>query len=460
MSLNSNVNGRDVDTAFRVLDGDDRAATANPDALALAASARKQWRQARVSPEQVDFDALDRAVLRSVAEERLRTNERRQVTRVLFPGLGLAAALATIGLVMAAGFGGDTPADAGNPVATVVTQPQTIGVGTRLSSGERPMAATVSVATVNLEPASAVEVLTDEPLLTRVSVGAGSVRFEVAPRPVGGRFEVVAGGATVTVVGTGFRVSRLRDPVLGERVAVVVEHGIVLVRSPDGQTVRLTHGESVTVPANEVHPASLAVSQARAAEPVPEIAQPAPKVVAVEPVPAPAERAPMDVAQPMDAAEVAVHDTTAHPESAPRARALRTSPKPKKVAPPAPAAPPVIVVPQTSTQLKQPAVKAPTSEPVVGTIDMIVETSEDDRLATARLRDLVAGLGPATCSARVSGLRQWIAEQPGHGRLRIGQHALAYCYHALGRTADADRLFRRLGFKLKDILEPKPPAFR
>jgi hypothetical protein len=169
--------------------------------------------------------------------------------------------------------------------------------------------------------------------------------------------------------------------------------------------------------------------------------------------------APIAAVQPVEAAEVAV-DHDRHAEPAPRNRALRASPRSKKPAPAEPTIAPVVVVPGASDDTRRPDAKLPASETASGTVDMIVETSEDDRLATARLRELVAGLAPATCSSRVSGLRQWIAEQPGHGRLRIGQHALAYCYHALGRTADADRLFRRLGFKLKDILEPKPPAFR
>ncbi len=464
MNLSSDPKRRDIDAAFLVLDGGDAPAPPTPDALALATAARRQWQTARLAPPNIDFDALDRSVLRAVAEERLRTNERRQVTRVLFPGLGLAAALAAIGLVLASNFGEDTRPASGAEVASTVPLPQAIGVGTRLTSGDEPMAASVSVATLTLDPRSGVEVLVDDPLVTRVSLVSGAAHFAVAPRPPGGRFEIEAGQVTVTVVGTGFRVQRLSDSTLGQRVAVTVDHGIVEVRSPDGRTVRLTRGESVTVPAQREQPAAVVVSEANAAQPLG--LSPAPEPTRAEaPAVAVAESPVLVALKPPVADEVAVVAALMiqganHPPP-PRAKASRAvSPKAPSSTPAAQAAVSAIVLPEAMPGQRRPTVADQPSKSTDGAIEMIVETSEDDRLATADLRDLVAGLGPATCSARLTGLRQWIAEQPGHGRLRIGQHALAYCYHALGRTADADRLFRRLGFKLKDILEPKPPAFR
>ncbi len=72
---------------------------------------------------------------------------------------------------------------------------------------------------------------------TRIHLDRGSVHCEVEPRPNRPTFEVQAGDALVTVIGTGFDVTR------DALVAVSVDHGIVRVTTSN-ETLRLHAGES------------------------------------------------------------------------------------------------------------------------------------------------------------------------------------------------------------------------
>ena len=94
---------------------------------------------------------------------------------------------------------------------------------------------------------------------TRFALQAGQLDFQVMPQPKDAPFELETDEAVVRVVGTRFRVTRTLTPE-GPSTVVAVEHGIVEVRSlATGKVVRLTVGESITVPppTEPVHPEPL-----------------------------------------------------------------------------------------------------------------------------------------------------------------------------------------------------------
>lgn len=81
-----------------------------------------------------------------------------------------------------------------------------------------------------LEPATALEVIENQPAHITLDLGRGRERFEVVPRPAAQRsFRVRAGAVTVTVIGTIFTIERVAD-----RIGVVVERGTVRVDWANG----------------------------------------------------------------------------------------------------------------------------------------------------------------------------------------------------------------------------------
>lgn len=129
------------------------------------------------------------------------------------PVAAIAAIAATVAIVVAATRGGD----AADPVATT---PPSEGLA-RIVAGASPSSATFGDTHLTLDPDTAVIFDRDATAI----VERGATWFEVAPRGAKPPFIVVAGDATITVVGTRFRVAR-HD----ERVEVAVEHGMVRVR--------------------------------------------------------------------------------------------------------------------------------------------------------------------------------------------------------------------------------------
>ena len=110
---------------------------------------------------------------------------------------------------------------------------------------------------IELEPASAVVMRHDHPATV---LERGAAVFTVAPRGEHPPFVVVAGDATVRVIGTKFRVSRS-----DERIGVEVEHGIVEVQF-HGSVVRLRDHERWS----SEHPREAAPIQTAAATPAPD----------------------------------------------------------------------------------------------------------------------------------------------------------------------------------------------
>ncbi len=111
---------------------------------------------------------------------------------------------------------------------------------------------------VVLAPGSRLDALPSSDGVVRVRL-TGDARFDVTHRPAR-RFEVEAGGATVAVLGTRFRVGTSADG----RVAVVLERGSVRLSSADGDAVTLAPGETATATATAVtapEPADVIVAE-------------------------------------------------------------------------------------------------------------------------------------------------------------------------------------------------------
>ena len=446
----------DLRRAFDVLDGGPPGGV-SPKSMADARAAKAIWRSAKISPDTLDFERLDRAVLRAAAEERLRRDEASRIGRVLWPGLAFAGALAAAGALAVVVFGRDEVVTPGTtPISAAAGIVSELSPGQDFGAAGQAVTFRVSRATVAAEAGARGRVLEVSPEHTRVALDAGSAHFEVGRRAPGGEFVVVAGSVNVTVVGTAFRVERA-----GDVVTVSVSHGSVVVSQDGQERATLSDGERIVL---EPLPEALVQAQAEAElgnafEAIPAVphAVPVGEPAAAEAlVPSDAPRlqdfAPVEavaVARPVEVARTAAPARTGRP-----AAKVSAAPRPAPVAPTV-APPPV----ETAVAPVAPAaviavVDAPPPSPRSA---VALDITEDDRAATAALRELAGGLTPGACESRLQDIRAWIADHPGHGRVRTAQHALAYCYHALGRLADADRLFQRLGFKLKDVMDPRPP---
>lgn len=454
--------------------GDSRPGEARPgEVRSIDDAARAIWRRARVRPETIDFDRLDRSVLRAVADERLRRDEARRVRRVLWPGVAFAGALAAAGVLWVTVFEGDQTMvpSAAHATAAIATGAGELQPGDAFAAARSKQTLRVSQATMIAEVGASGRVLEASDVNTRIALDAGAARFEVGPRSERAVFTVEAGRVAISVIGTSFRVERI-----GESVDVSVLRGRVAIARDGAFLSTLTDGEHLLV-----DPPASAVSEGppRASEPRVRTA-PTPADVALL-----AAAAAESARSPAAAANVAVGDAaqggpghstaataptaTAASESVPPATTARAVEPPRAVRPARPSskdrlleaalpAPASAATVSPSAPIMPPAPKVPPAAvqaPPVAAVSL--DLSEDDRLATLALRALVSGLNDDACFERLSDIRAWIADNTDHGRVRTAQHALAYCYHALGRPADADRLFRHLGFKLKDILDPQPP---
>ncbi len=382
-------------------------------------AARKVWTRLRVDPVQHDFERIDRAILRAAAEERLKHSETSRLRGVFWPGLLLTGVLAAAGIALVVTQSVEPPAPAAEVTpAVAATAPElpSAPAGAVLGSTQ---VARVGRSIVRVDAGSAARVVEVSEAHTLVALDSGSARFEVGKRTAGAAYVVDAGRVTVTVVGTAFNVSRSTPGV----VRVAVEHGVVRV-ALDGRELRvLRAGESLDVPT---------------APPVPEV---------VEAPPAPAASEPPSVqVEVIPPTEVAVAPASPAPPAAPEATqepVARARPRSRAArAEPAPAASAATVAEPAPQIVVQPYV--PTEDPALAA-------------STESLRRVVAGLSPAACQVRAEELRSWVAANKSHPKRRVGQQALAYCFFHTGRKAEADRLFKHLGLRIKDILDPQPP---
>lgn len=124
--------------------------------------------------------------------------------------------------------------DLGRAVAAIALRPLVLDDGSRLSA----------------EPGTQLELVDNDARSFGLFLGQGRASFEVTP---GGprRWSIDCGVALVEVVGTAFQIERR-----GARVAVRVDHGVVVVRSErlPGRAQRLTAGEHLEVGAEERAP--------------------------------------------------------------------------------------------------------------------------------------------------------------------------------------------------------------
>jgi transmembrane sensor len=192
----------------------------------------------------------------------------------LWASAAVCAAAAVAIVVVARGRG--APGGAGSQVASAWD-------GAQLETAADALAVTlVDGSSLKVEPRSRVEVGSRTPSALKLVLARGRIACDVTHRE-GRSFVVAAGGVEVRVVGTRFTVAN-EAAEAGRRVEVRVERGVVEVRGPDGEIVRVEAGHSWS----QVTKTEALV--APAAEPEPEaeapVAAPAPRMHAARSKPA------------------------------------------------------------------------------------------------------------------------------------------------------------------------------
>lgn len=131
---------------------------------------------------------------------------------------GSIAAIAAVATIVLVERRGDTPVDreVAGPIGSDASDVRVVAPATASTT------ATFNDAHIEVAPASVVVMRHDRPT---TMLERGSAWFAVAPRVDRAPFVVIAGDATVRVLGTRFRVARSED-----RVVVEVDHGAVEVR--------------------------------------------------------------------------------------------------------------------------------------------------------------------------------------------------------------------------------------
>lgn len=166
--------------------------------------------------------------------DRLVEGGRRRRRRLVVRRALLLGATASTALVVAALLAQQPVAPAG-PAASGSAKPSVPPAPT--SAADRSLRLADGSTATPLGSGSEIAVLARSSARIELSLGRGSGRFEVAPRPERA-FSVRAGEVTVTVVGTAFTVERIAD-----RVGVAVERGTVRVAWATGFRL-LEKGES------------------------------------------------------------------------------------------------------------------------------------------------------------------------------------------------------------------------
>ncbi|HEX5656256.1 MAG TPA: FecR domain-containing protein [Polyangiales bacterium] len=138
-----------------------------------------------------------------------------------------------------------------------------------------------SVAT-RLSPETELAVASDRSDAVELELKRGRGHFEVTKNPQR-RYRVRSGAVTVEVLGTAFDVTKLD----GDASEVQVNHGLVRVRWPDGETLLHAGEHGVYPPKLEPKQPEPVVAEPVAAEPEPPAVEPTPHP-AVEPTPDPA----------------------------------------------------------------------------------------------------------------------------------------------------------------------------
>lgn len=134
--------------------------------------------------------------------------------------------------------------------------PRTTGLPSRVATAAAETSLTFGDAAIRLAPHSALYLRGDERGVDLV-LDRGQASFEVTPRLRRAPFVVNAGAVRVTVVGTGFSVTRL-----GDGAVVEVRHGVVEVVA-DGAQALVHAGE--TWDASGVHPTAIVATGDRTA---------------------------------------------------------------------------------------------------------------------------------------------------------------------------------------------------
>jgi hypothetical protein len=175
-------------------------------------------------------------------DEFLPSSDRKGVV-TLISGLAVAAGV-TLGWFFGAPLHNDE-AHTTRANDSAVAAPLEAG-GAALRTGSEKMAVDLDDGSkVTLAPRSRLAMKETHSDDVTLSLQEGRVACDVA-KDKGRSFSVMAAGVTVRVVGTRFSVERLPlDD--GEKVAVVVDEGIVEVSGPDGVQKRLSAGESWSV---------------------------------------------------------------------------------------------------------------------------------------------------------------------------------------------------------------------
>lgn len=178
-----------------------------------------------------DHAAIDRGVARLKASPR-----RPRRTRAWLAVSGVAAVAAAVALAIAR-TPGPSELELASGAPLVAIEARNAGQIVELSDGTR----------IELARGARIERLENDASRLVLRQEVGRVRYEVAPQGPR-RFTIEAGLAAIEVIGTAFVIDRTTAGGL-ERVAIHVEHGVVIVRGdrvPDG-VVRLEDGARLIV---------------------------------------------------------------------------------------------------------------------------------------------------------------------------------------------------------------------